>query len=211
LYQQADGEPGHNIKVNDHPIFGYSRYINFYKEIVTTGQDDQIYVEVGSFLGQSTAAMAFFIMESQKRITFYAVDIFDISSFSDAPHKKIVDDHGGDLYKAFIYNMEKANVLSAVTPLKMTSLEASKTFEDRSISFLMIDASHYYQDVKDDINAWFPKVKIGGIISGDDFDWEDVSKAAKDALGRVETHGTTWYAIKVRETIEEQISIVTAQ
>ena len=35
------------------------------------------------------------------------------------------------------------------------------TFEDNSIDFIFLDASHKYSDVRDDLNAWYTKIKKG--------------------------------------------------
>ena len=66
------------------------------------------------------------------------------------------------------------------------SVEAAKKFEDKSVDFVYIDANHAYKYVKQDIDAWLPKVKNGGIIGGHDWDWTDVTDnrrlAVKDAV-----------------------------
>lgn len=205
MYTPKPGEPGHYISINEHPIFGYSRYLAFYKHVVTyLARDDDLFVEIGSFLGQSTAALAAYVAASGKKVKIDAVDIFDISDFSDSPHAEVVEAFGGNLYNAFCENMYKAGVSKYVNPIQSTSLEAAAQYEDRSISFLMIDASHKYQDVVDDINAWFPKMKIGGLIMGDDFDWEEVAKAATDSFGNVSNQHSTWFVSKFAETLEEQ-------
>lgn len=49
------------------------------------------------------------------------------------------------------------------------SVIASKMFKDNSLDFVYIDANHSYKNCKDDIKAYWPKVKIGGIISGHDY------------------------------------------
>lgn len=193
--------PGHYVTVNNHNIFGYSRYIDLYNAVVLDAKDGDLFVELGSFLGQSTAAMAHFIIQSKKHIRFDAVDLFELTEFSDEPHFKVIADHGGDFLAAFKSNMEKAEVASAVNPVKASSLEAASLYEDRSVSFLMIDASHKYEDVCDDIRAWYPKIKLGGIISGDDYDWEEVAKAVQDTF-KVSLPGlqffnrSTWYLKK---------------
>ena len=46
---------------------------------------------------------------------------------------------------------------------------ASERFEDQSLDFVYIDADHRYPAIKQDIEVWFPKVKIGGIFSGHDY------------------------------------------
>lgn len=53
--------------------------------------------------------------------------------------------------------------------MKMFSVEASKYIADGSLDFVYIDAAHDYENVKADINAWAPKVRKGGIVSGDDW------------------------------------------
>lgn len=199
-----DYVPGHYVAVNGHDIFGYSRYIDLYRDIVNNSEDDAHFVELGSFLGQSAAAMAAFIKASGKRISFDAVDIFELSDFSDSIHYKVIEDHGGDFLAAFKSNLEKARVADAVNIVKATSLEAAAMYEDRSISFIMIDASHKYQDVVDDIEAWYPKLKLGGIMSGDDLDWEEVKKAVTDTCKFYELYQTsTWFFRKQNETLAE--------
>jgi predicted O-methyltransferase YrrM len=183
-----DDTPGHYINVNGHDIFGYSRYTDLYREMVINSEDGAHFVELGSFLGQSTAAMGIFIKSSGKRIRFDA----------------------GDFLAAFKSNLEKAQVLDAVTIVKTTSLEAAATYEDRSISFIMIDASHTYEDVVDDINAWYPKLKIGGVMSGDDLDWHEVKRAVDDTCKHYGVHGhSTWYFRKQTETLAEHRALNT--
>ena len=53
--------------------------------------------------------------------------------------------------------------------IKDYSVEAAKDIPDESLDFVYIDGAHDYDNVKADIKAWAPKVKIGGIIAGDDF------------------------------------------
>jgi len=55
------------------------------------------------------------------------------------------------------------------TLLEMDSLQASPRFDDSSIDFVYIDATHEYESVRDDIAAWWPKVKPGGLLAGHDF------------------------------------------
>lgn len=197
---------GFTVSINGHSIYGYSRYLNFYHDIVSNSKDGDLFVEVGSFLGQSTAAMGKFIKDTGKRIDFHAVDIFELSTFSDEPHYKVIEEHGGDFYGIFQDNLEKAQVRDYVNPVKATSLQAAAQYEDRSIDFLMIDASHSYPDVVDDIEAWYPKVKLGGIISGDDYDFEEVFKAVADTCGKAVMvyPNTTWWFRKQFVSLQDQ-------
>jgi hypothetical protein len=49
------------------------------------------------------------------------------------------------------------------------SLEASTLIPNESIDFVFIDANHEYEYVLQDIKAWYPKVRKGGIVSGHDY------------------------------------------
>jgi hypothetical protein len=42
-------------------------------------------------------------------------------------------------------------------------------FPPASLDFIYIDASHKYEDVKNDLQAWWPKLKSGGMFCGDDY------------------------------------------
>jgi hypothetical protein len=53
--------------------------------------------------------------------------------------------------------------------VRASSEIASSLFLDGSLDFVYIDASHDYESVYKDLCLWFPKIKAGGIISGDDF------------------------------------------
>lgn len=196
---------GFEVAIKGHNIYGYSRYIHFYREIVANARDGDLFVEVGSFLGQSTAAMGAYIQSAGKRIDFHAVDIFELSEFSDEPHYKVIEERGGDFYGIFEENLRRADVREFINPVKATSLEAASQYADRSIDFLMIDASHAYADVVDDIIAWYPKIKIGGTISGDDYDFEEVYKAVQDTCGTNVSvfPNTTWWFKKQFASLED--------
>ena len=65
------------------------------------------------------------------------------------------------------------------------SISASRLFADASLDWVHLDARHDYASVKADIAAWLSKVRLGGWLSGDDYDevrWPEVVKAVGDAL-----------------------------
>lgn len=63
---------------------------------------------------------------------------------------------------------ERLEPLGAII-IQKYSKEASEEIEDGSLDFVYIDANHAYPYVKQDLNLWTPKVREGGIVSGDDF------------------------------------------
>lgn len=60
-----------------------------------------------------------------------------------------------------------------VKMLQKTSLDAAAMIPNGSLDFCYIDADHAYEAVKADFNAWFPKVRSGGIISFHDYGVND--------------------------------------
>ena len=42
-------------------------------------------------------------------------------------------------------------------------------FADGTFDFVYIDADHTYEGVRDDLEAWWPKVKPGGVLGGHDY------------------------------------------
>ena len=58
---------------------------------------------------------------------------------------------------------------SRIEVIKKTSLEAAEMFEDETFDFVFIDANHRFKYVIQDLKAWWPKVKKGGLFSGHDY------------------------------------------
>lgn len=145
------------------PHFGedWFSYPNLYKNMVERFPSDSKFVEIGSWKGKSSAFMAVEIANSHKNIDFYCVDTWEGSV-----------EHQGreELSKLFdIFQENMAPLDEYYTSMRMTSLNAVNHFEDKSLDFIFIDASHEYEDVKKDIKAWLPKVKPGGVIAGHDY------------------------------------------
>ncbi len=58
--------------------------------------------------------------------------------------------------------------------LRGLSEELVDLFEDNSLDYVYIDANHAYDNVKADMEMWYPKLKKGGVFSGHDYlniDW----------------------------------------
>lgn len=49
------------------------------------------------------------------------------------------------------------------------SFNAYEKFQDSFFDFVYIDGNHSYDAVKDDLEKWYPKLKTGGLIAGDDY------------------------------------------
>lgn len=58
-----------------------------------------------------------------------------------------------------------------VTFVRDFSVNAAARFPNASIDWVYLDGNHHYEAVRDDIQAWWPKIKEGGVLSG--HDWVD--------------------------------------
>jgi len=176
---------------------------NLYTQMVEScnNTDEYHFVEVGSWKGKSSTYMGVEIINSGKSIKFDCVDTWlgseehiNLKSSCYEPLLEIKD----GLYNKFLTNIEPLK--SVINPIRMTSVEASKLYEDDSLDFVYIDGAHDYNSVYDDIQHWFPKVKVGGYIGGDDLDWKGVNMAVYDNFENnfISIKGKTWIKQKRR-------------
>lgn len=56
-----------------------------------------------------------------------------------------------------------------VVLIRKFSEDAANQFKDESVDFVYIDGNHQYEFVKKDLEKYYPKVKKGGVIGGDDY------------------------------------------
>lgn len=173
-------------------IHGWFDFHDIYTDMVENAPVNSVFVELGSWLGKSTAYMGAELKEKRHDINFFAVDVWDYLP-EDEFYKKLIDEHG-DIYKVFKSNMERCGVSEYVTPLRMKTLEAVNMFDDKSIEFLFIDANHNYPHVLWDIQKWLPKVKgyIGGHDYSDSIHHAGVVRAVKETFSDYKVIGLSW-------------------
>jgi hypothetical protein len=76
-----------------------------------------------------------------------------------------------------IFNIVLASVGGTfVARLDISNRAAADRFKWGELDFVYIDANHEYEHVLEDVRAWAPKVRAGGIVSGHDYAG-DVEKA----------------------------------
>lgn len=72
------------------------------------------------------------------------------------------------------------------------------------IDIAFIDALHDYESVKQDIALWWPKVRIGGMLCGHDFNhqWPGVERAVADSFNLMQVgiaSDSVWFIVKTHE------------
>ena len=114
-------------------------------------------VEIGSWKGKSTIYLAKGSLRG-KKVTVYAID----PHTGSAEHKK----QYGKVwtFTEFKNNISRAKVGSVVKPVLLFSTEATKKIKANP-SLVFIDGAHDYKSVKQDFNAWFPRLVDGGYIA----------------------------------------------
>jgi hypothetical protein len=149
-------------------IPGWFAYEELYDKMVEVANDNCVFVEVGAWFGKSTNHLAKKIRESKKNIHFTTVDTWKGTDDEDI-HQTIVGSFSGDIFYEFIDNTIYSNNYGQIETIKDTSRNAANNFANNSIDYIMLDAGHSYDALKDDLNVWYNKVKPGGIVSGDDY------------------------------------------
>jgi cephalosporin hydroxylase len=134
-----------------------------YRRQAALARHGAVFVEVGAWKGRSTVFMAVEIIKSGKAISFFTVDHW---LGSDAAHKHDEDLKNGRLFDVFSANI--APVAHRVEIIQDYSVNAARRFADGSVDFVYVDAGHKYDDVSSDLAAWWPKVRPGGVMAGDD-------------------------------------------
>jgi hypothetical protein len=90
------------------------------------------------------------------------------------------------LFHTFAANIFGRNLQDYVLPLPIDSTNAAVIFAHRSIEvdLLHIDAAHDYASVMADLHHWWPRLRPGGVLIGDDYytngvTWPEVRAAFK--------------------------------
>lgn len=92
-----------------------------------------------------------------------------------------------------------------VQVLQMPSIEAAKRVGPDVLDFVFLDGNHGYKYVREDILMWWPKVKIGGLVIGDDYRNKPtygVIQAVQELFnGAHKNKGKIWYVLKTKEDL----------
>jgi len=158
-------------------IQGWFDFDRLYRDAVARASDGAHFVEVGAWLGRSTAYMGQQIAESGKQITFDAVDTWEGST--DAPANSRMQEEVAKQteppFNQFIRNMHACGVQDHVRYVRADSVRAAEIYPDASLDFVFVDGDHDL--VKRDLDAYWPKVKPGCLMAGHDICESSVESA----------------------------------
>ena len=112
--------------------------------------------------------------------------------------QKFFDDAKNKTYSKF-KNVKEVLILD------QNSINASSNYNDNYFDYIYLDAEHTYQAVSNDLDIWYPKLKINGVFFGDDYYWREedgslsLHKAYQDFISKHQIR--KWCVFKSQITI----------
>lgn len=144
------------------------------KQIDTT---KQIHIaEIGVYQGRGTALINVDLINGGYDYVYHAIDHFRGSA-----------EHEQGFNYEFIARANLSRILENIRLIRNESVDQAHTYPNETFDIVYIDASHDYESVMADLQAWYPKVKKGGIISGDDYCtcWPGTFKAVNEFFNEI--------------------------
>jgi len=159
-----------------------------YREIIADlvrKSNSEIVVEIGVYSAKLSKMLS--VIPCVRALTI-------IDHWEEWPNKFSVE-HMEDLYQEV---QAWADTISKVTVLRKDSNEAAHFFGPETIDFWEHDGGHKYEVLKADIESWLPKVKPGGIMSGDNYEAPSVAQAVDERFpsANIIGKGRVWWARK---------------
>ncbi len=161
-------------------IPGWFNMHEAYDQLLDLCEDGDEILEIGPFMGRSTNYMATNIINSGKKVHLYSLDTFEGSS----EHANL--DITGGFHDTFLKNCQVFIDKGVLTPVKSRSDDVNTIarFADKHFQGIIVDGAHEYEAVREDILNWWPKLKDGGSMVGDDMSLAAVQQAVQDTFGK---------------------------
>lgn len=169
-------------------VSGFFNYQKLYDDVANEAPDGSLLVEVGVWKGRS-------LLYLQKQVSLLSkksIKVIGVDWGLGTTTKGVILDP--DVAKHIAQNI-KGTPISVILG---ESTNVAKLFPDRSIFFVFIDATHTYEAVKADIEAWLPKIAFGGILAGHDFAEEGVKKAVEERFGPITPDEAGCWKVRIR-------------
>ena len=147
---------------------------------------DRKCIEIGSYKGRSTN----YIVRTAKHV--HCVDTFKADGGGQHQHNDF------QTLQDFFNNTH--HVKHKITPVIGNSVDYASEFSDDEYEMLFIDGMHDYESCKNDLLAYWPKLKIGATICFHDYqkDWPGVIKVVDEYFGGPEKLHDTIAAVTKR-------------
>lgn len=175
-------------------IQGWFCFQGPYRQAVSEASVGAVFVELGCWKGKSSCFLAVEVLNSGKQIEMHFVDHWGGSN-EDAHKADPELQQVFDIFRGYISRVPDVDVMIH----REDSAKAADLFEDNSVDFIWVDAGHEYDEALADIAAWWPKLKAGGVMGGDDYPMPGVNKAVKQFFRSHEVGseaGWQWWRVR---------------
>jgi predicted O-methyltransferase YrrM len=178
-------------KITDkNQIPGWFNFAGAYDHAISISNDGDIWLEIGSFLGCSTAYATTLIKNSGKNIKLYCVDPWIAPQLDDS---KLCDHITNDnFYQLFEKGLKDLELFDYIIPIKKTSNDAFEELKNKQFKFILVDGLHDYEHAKFDISTYKHLLTSDGSIAGDDYGFPGVERAVKEEFGTKYTLQGGW-------------------
>lgn len=155
-------------------IQGWFNHMETYDYLISQCPEGGTIVELGAWLGKSSS----YLVDNATNRNVIIIDSWKGSPNELGTTHKLATQV--DIYDVFKSNMGERSYQS----IRGLSKDVVDSFQDESLDVVFIDLTHTYEEVKQDIILWLPKVKKGGILSGHDYEigWAGVMKAVDEMV-----------------------------
>lgn len=157
---------------------------------------DLVGCEIGVDRGETTK----YLLESLPAIQkLYLIDPWE--AFMDSKYGLIPQETVDESKRIALENIRPHN--DRVCLIEDTSEAAANYISANILDFIFIDGDHNYDAVCSDIDLFWPKMKVGGVFSGDDYQRKEVSRAVDEfatskGLQKRVIDGVLWSFTKVK-------------
>jgi hypothetical protein len=137
--------------------------------------------DVGAEIGVSFGIFAYHVLLQNQPSKLYLIDPWEYGLQRDVeldptPEKQCFRDAEYEVVcKLFA-------PYSNVEIVREKSEDAVIHFPDQFFDYVYIDGEHSYDAVKRDLSNYFPKIKVGGYLIGDDYGWTGIAQAVQEFL-----------------------------
>src|ERR1700680_188498 len=164
--------------------FGWHSHLPFISEIVRRVKP-KVIIEAGSWKGASAIRMIQLCAEQGIIAHIYCVDTWlggaDHTTKDLADTQGVMRDRHGwpGIYYQFLHNVQASGLADFITPIPMMTGHGAKLLKEHGIEadLIYIDAGHETLECLCDIESYWPLLKNGATIFGDDYERESVKDA----------------------------------
>ncbi len=119
----------------------------------------KVCVELGTWKGCSAIAVARLVQNWSGRVV--CIDVWE--------QENVMGDFVPVTMAECQRNIDDAGVGESVLLIRARTEIAARYWPPGTVDYLYVDAGHSFEACTQDLEAWWPNVKVGGLIAGDDY------------------------------------------